>query len=238
MGGEFRQERMRRGIRGGRRSWVEVFFREPSCFMYPWPGAAEPTCKQRDIPCTHLRNSWQGSTVICTGDTPCNLCTPGVQVVEVIDGAVRDSRLHELLGRYHSSRTNRVIVFVLYKKEAARVESFLQRKGWKVGWLDVSLVGSSCCHVFGQYGGSTRESSLQCKGWRAASSIGRIVLLTRCRPLHATATSARPRAPIAVRQQFKLSSMCPCRPRPSTATSPRRSAPRRWSSSSRGRCHC
>lgn len=53
------------------------------------------------------------------------------QVVEVIDGAARDARLHALLQQYHGSRRNRVIVFVLYKKEAARVESLLQRKGWK-----------------------------------------------------------------------------------------------------------
>ncbi|GAB4813419.1 hypothetical protein N2152v2_000465 [Parachlorella kessleri] len=53
------------------------------------------------------------------------------QVVEVIEAPARDARLHELLGRYHKSRTNRVLVFVLYKKEADRVEQFLQRKGWK-----------------------------------------------------------------------------------------------------------
>lgn len=70
-----------------------------------------------------------------------------VKVVEVIEDRARDGRLHELLQRYHSSRTNRVIIFVLYKKEAVRVEQFLQRKGWKVrsladgggavGWLGV-----------------------------------------------------------------------------------------------------
>lgn len=52
------------------------------------------------------------------------------QVVEVLDGAARDGRLIELLKKYHSSRTNRVIVFALYKKEAARLESMLQKKGW------------------------------------------------------------------------------------------------------------
>uniref|UniRef100_A0A1D2AAX4 RNA helicase n=1 Tax=Auxenochlorella protothecoides TaxID=3075 RepID=A0A1D2AAX4_AUXPR len=53
------------------------------------------------------------------------------QIVEVIDAPARDARLHALLQQYHGSRTNRVIVFVLYKKEATRVESLLQRKGWK-----------------------------------------------------------------------------------------------------------
>lgn len=55
-----------------------------------------------------------------------------LQVVEVIEDRARDGRLHDLLQRYHSSRTNRVIIFVLYKKEAVRVEQALQRKGWKV----------------------------------------------------------------------------------------------------------
>lgn len=54
------------------------------------------------------------------------------QVVEVIEDRSRDARLHELLQQYHKSRSNRVIVFVLYKKEAVRVEQLLQRKGWKV----------------------------------------------------------------------------------------------------------
>jgi superfamily II DNA/RNA helicase len=54
------------------------------------------------------------------------------QIVEVIDPAARDRRLDELLRKYHGSRKNRVLVFVLYKKEAARVEAMLQKKGWKV----------------------------------------------------------------------------------------------------------
>jgi ATP-dependent RNA helicase DBP3 len=53
------------------------------------------------------------------------------QIVEVVDGATRDGKLEDLLKKYHKSRTNRIIVFVLYKKEAARVETMLQRKGWK-----------------------------------------------------------------------------------------------------------
>jgi ATP-dependent RNA helicase DBP3 len=54
------------------------------------------------------------------------------QTVEVIDGApmVKDKRLLELLAKYHGGRKNRVLVFVLYKKEAARVEEMLNRKGW------------------------------------------------------------------------------------------------------------
>ncbi|KAF5833186.1 P-loop containing nucleoside triphosphate hydrolase protein [Dunaliella salina] len=52
------------------------------------------------------------------------------QHVEVIDLAARDDRLLQLLRQYHSSRSNRIMIFVLYKKEAPRVESLLNRKGF------------------------------------------------------------------------------------------------------------
>jgi ATP-dependent RNA helicase DBP3 len=35
------------------------------------------------------------------------------------------------LQQYHKSRKNRVLIFALYKKEAARLEQFLDRNGWK-----------------------------------------------------------------------------------------------------------
>jgi ATP-dependent RNA helicase DBP3 len=53
------------------------------------------------------------------------------QRVEVLDPAARDARLVKLLQQYHSGRTNRCLVFVLYKKEADRVSQFLERGGWK-----------------------------------------------------------------------------------------------------------
>jgi ATP-dependent RNA helicase DBP3 len=53
------------------------------------------------------------------------------QVVEVVEGREKDGRLLALLQQYHKDRTNRVLVFVLYKKEAERVESLLNRRGWQ-----------------------------------------------------------------------------------------------------------
>lgn len=55
-----------------------------------------------------------------------------MQIVEVLDDRARDERLLNLLNKYHKSRMNRVLVFVLYKKEASRVESMLSKRGWKV----------------------------------------------------------------------------------------------------------
>jgi len=52
------------------------------------------------------------------------------QCVEVIDDEARLKRLVQLLNEHHSSRKNRIIIFVLYKKEAARIEWKLQQKGW------------------------------------------------------------------------------------------------------------
>ncbi|XP_042458381.1 DEAD-box ATP-dependent RNA helicase 5-like [Zingiber officinale] len=65
-----------------------------------------------------------------------------MQIVEVLDDHSRDSRLVSLLEKYHQSQRNRVLVFVLYKKEAARVENMLQNKGWKV----VSVHGDKAQH--------------------------------------------------------------------------------------------
>ncbi|GAB9467963.1 hypothetical protein Gpo141_00005291 [Globisporangium polare] len=52
------------------------------------------------------------------------------QLVEVVDDRARDARVHALLQKYHSSRKNLILLFVLYKKEADRVERMLQQKGW------------------------------------------------------------------------------------------------------------
>lgn len=53
------------------------------------------------------------------------------QIVEVMDPKDKDARLDAVLRKYHASRKNRVLIFVLYKKEAERVEQLLQRRGWE-----------------------------------------------------------------------------------------------------------
>ncbi|PKA58843.1 DEAD-box ATP-dependent RNA helicase 5 [Apostasia shenzhenica] len=65
-----------------------------------------------------------------------------MQIVEVVEDRARDARLVALLEKYHQSQRNRVLVFVLYKKEAARVENMLQNRGWKV----VSVHGDKAQH--------------------------------------------------------------------------------------------
>ena len=42
----------------------------------------------------------------------------------------KESTLQSLLQKVHSSRSNRILIFVLYKKEVDRVEQTLRRRGW------------------------------------------------------------------------------------------------------------
>jgi ATP-dependent RNA helicase DBP3 len=59
------------------------------------------------------------------------------QVVEVIDRKAgrREKRLLELLALYHSTRSNLILIFVLYKREAEQLSDFLGRKGYKSSYI-------------------------------------------------------------------------------------------------------
>ncbi|CAN0447264.1 unnamed protein product, partial [Laminaria digitata] len=52
------------------------------------------------------------------------------QHVEVVEERERDGKLLRLLAQCHKTRKNRVLVFALYKREAARLEQFLQRNNY------------------------------------------------------------------------------------------------------------
>lgn len=55
------------------------------------------------------------------------------QIVEVLDDPRSKTRkLMDLLKKIHASRSNRVLIFALYKKEAVRIEEQLLRNGYKV----------------------------------------------------------------------------------------------------------
>ncbi|KAJ1918701.1 RNA-dependent ATPase [Mycoemilia scoparia] len=53
------------------------------------------------------------------------------QIVEVVEPFDKDAKLLQLLNKYHKTRRNKVLVFVLYKKEAGRVEGFLRKQGFR-----------------------------------------------------------------------------------------------------------
>ncbi|KAK9239158.1 P-loop containing nucleoside triphosphate hydrolase protein [Lipomyces kononenkoae] len=63
------------------------------------------------------------------------------QIVEVIDPRQKEQRLLQLLRQYHSgaNRNDKILIFALYKKEAARVERFLQSKGYKIAAIHGDL---------------------------------------------------------------------------------------------------
>lgn len=54
------------------------------------------------------------------------------QIVEVCEPHQKADKLQTLLHKYHHGQKERCIVFCLYKKETARVEQQLHRKGWNV----------------------------------------------------------------------------------------------------------
>lgn len=71
------------------------------------------------------------------------------QLVDVCEPHARDALLLKLLQQYHGAggRKNRIIIFVLYKKEAARMEGYLKGRGW------------SCCAIHGGCSCGARPTS-------------------------------------------------------------------------------
>ncbi|PTB43849.1 RNA-dependent ATPase [Trichoderma asperellum] len=63
------------------------------------------------------------------------------QKVEVLDGRDKEFRLLQIIKQHQQGKQkdDRILVFCLYKKEATRVESFLGRKGVRVGGIHGDL---------------------------------------------------------------------------------------------------
>ncbi|EQB52779.1 hypothetical protein CGLO_07571 [Colletotrichum gloeosporioides Cg-14] len=63
------------------------------------------------------------------------------QRVEVVDPRAKEQRLLQLLKQHQqgSKKNDRILVFCLYKKEATRVETFLQQRGIRVGGIHGDL---------------------------------------------------------------------------------------------------
>lgn len=52
--------------------------------------------------------------------------------MECVEAREKDFKLRNLLKNYHSSRTNKILIFVLYKKEAVELSSKIQQWGYNV----------------------------------------------------------------------------------------------------------
>ena len=52
------------------------------------------------------------------------------QIVEVVEPNDKERRLAQLLKEYHKGQKEGLLIFALYKKEAARLEGYVQRLGY------------------------------------------------------------------------------------------------------------
>lgn len=63
------------------------------------------------------------------------------QIVEVIDPSEKHTRLYEMLKEHTkgAKKTDRILIFCLYKKEAPRIENFIRSHGFTVGGIHGDL---------------------------------------------------------------------------------------------------
>lgn len=92
-----------------------------------------------------LAKTFMSSPVkIAIGDNPTGELranTRIVQEVEVMDPYAKNDRLLQLLKQYQSgkNKSDRILVFCLYKKEATRIEGFIRQRGFAVAGIHGDL---------------------------------------------------------------------------------------------------
>jgi len=95
--------------------------RQTVMFSATWPEEIRALASQ------YLKNPTK--VIIGSDDLSANVRV--TQHVELIDPRGKDRRLEQLLTNYHKDE-NRILIFCLFKKEAARVERNLYNRGWNV----------------------------------------------------------------------------------------------------------
>lgn len=113
-------------------SYLPVENRQTVMFSATWPTTIQAMAS----------NFLSNPVHVTVGSLELSANTSIEQRVEVLDPYAKESRLLALLKNYHSSRKNRILIFALYKKEAARLEAFLKRNGYKVAAIHGDLVQS------------------------------------------------------------------------------------------------
>ena len=103
-------------------------------FTATWPPSV------RDLASTFMKSPVK----VAVGDNPSGELranTRITQTVEVMEQHAKQNRLIELLKQYQSgkNKSDRILVFCLYKKEATRIEEFIARRGFKVGGIHGDL---------------------------------------------------------------------------------------------------
>jgi len=95
--------------------------RQTVMFSATWPESVQALAS------SHMKNPMK----IVVGKEDLQANSRITQIVELVEQRDKDYLLLKLLSKYHKSRKNKILVFALYKKEAARVETMLNRKGWQ-----------------------------------------------------------------------------------------------------------
>lgn len=103
-------------------------------FTATWPPSV------RDLAATFMSNPVK----VTVGDNPSGELRANTRItqeVEVMEQHQKQPRLIELLKQYQSgkNKSDRILVFCLYKKEATRIEEFIHRRGFKVGGIHGDL---------------------------------------------------------------------------------------------------
>jgi ATP-dependent RNA helicase DBP3 len=96
--------------------------RQTSMFSATWPQEIQKLSKQ------YIKSPIRVTIGSSEGKLAAN--SNVTQIIEVIESFHRDTKLIQLLQEYHQSRKNKILIFVLYKKEASRLEIWLNKKGW------------------------------------------------------------------------------------------------------------
>jgi ATP-dependent RNA helicase DBP3 len=107
--------------------------RQTIMFSATWPTSI------RNLAATFLKNP----TRVTIGTAELSANQKITQYVEVIETErEKDQKLLELLRDYHKSKKNRILIFVLYKREAPKIEGLLKRQNYKVASIhgDMSQV--------------------------------------------------------------------------------------------------
>ena len=100
--------------------------RQTALFSATWEASAQTAAA------TFLARGAARTVKVVIGSEELTAAASVQQIVEVVDRrqGKRERRLLELLQEYHSTRTNRILIFVLYKKEAPLLAAHLSRHGW------------------------------------------------------------------------------------------------------------
>ncbi|KAL8710874.1 MAG: hypothetical protein Q9220_004678 [cf. Caloplaca sp. 1 TL-2023] len=113
--------------------------RQTLMFTATWP----PTV--RDLAATFMQNPVHITIGADTATGELRANTRIEQQIEVLQPYDKEMRMLQLLKQYQhgKSKNDRILVFALYKKEAARIENFLRGKGFRVAGIHGDLAQSA-----------------------------------------------------------------------------------------------